>query len=131
MGLIDTAKEALELVDQVKNVDLYKRLVDLQHEAIEFTEQLKSKDKMIEQLEDALALKGKLVCKGSVYFIADEAGESIEGPFCTRCFDVDHIKCRIVACGRIDNPDVQCLKCKVPFQSWPASGFLKKQQSSE
>ena len=51
MGLIDTVKESLELVDQVKNVDLYKRLVDLQREAIEFTEQLKSKDEKNRQLD--------------------------------------------------------------------------------
>lgn len=131
MGLIDTAKEALELVDQVKNVDLYRRLVDLQREAMEFTEQLKNKEEMIKQLDEALALKGKLICKGSVYFIADETGEFIDGPFCTKCFDVDHNKCRIVAYGRIDNPEVQCLKCKVTFESWPAIGFLSKQHFSK
>lgn len=61
MGLIDTAKEALELVDQVKNVELYRRLVDLEREAMEFTEVLKSKDEIISQLEEALALKGNLI----------------------------------------------------------------------
>jgi len=131
MGLIDTAKEALELVDQVKNVDLYRRLVDLQREAMEFTEQLKNKDEMIKQLKEALALKGKLICKGSVYFIADETGDFIDGPFCTRCFDVDHNKCRIVARGSTNNPAVQCLKCKVTFESWPAIEFLRKQHYSE
>ena len=131
MGLIDTAKEALELVDQVKNVELYRRLVDLEREAMEFTEVLKSKDEIISQLEEALALKGNLICKGSVYFIADESGDLVDGPFCTKCFDIDHNKCRVVPRGRIDNPAVQCLKCKVTFESWPAIKFLRSQHRSE
>jgi hypothetical protein len=130
MGLIDTVKETLQLVDRVQNVDLYKRLVDLQREAMEFTEQLRSKDETIVQLRQALELKGKLTCKGSVYFIADEKGDFIDGPFCTTCFDVEHLKCRVVAYGKY-NHVVQCLKCKAPFDSLPAAEYLRKQHSSQ
>jgi hypothetical protein len=128
MGLIDAARDAIKLVDKANNLDLYKRLVDLQVEAVELTEQLKGKDERIAHLEDALLLKGKLVCKGSVYFVVDDGGNFTDGPFCTKCFDVDHNKCRIVPRGRIANPDVWCLRCKVPFTSLPAMTFLREHQ---
>lgn len=130
MGLTDTVKEILQLVDQVKNFDLYKRLVDLQREAMEFTEQLKSKDKTIVQLREALELKGKFTCKGSAYFIEDEKGEFIDGPFCVKCFDVENITCRIVAYGKHKHV-VQCLKCKVSFESVPASEYLHQKNLSQ
>ncbi len=69
MGLIDTAKEAVKLVDQANNLDLYKRLVDLQLEAVEMVEQLKIKDEKIKQLEEALSLQGKLVYRDSAYYL--------------------------------------------------------------
>ncbi len=119
MGLIDTAKEAVKLVDQANNLDLYKRLVDLQLEAVEMVEQLKIKDEKIKQLEEALSLQGKLVYRDSAYYLVAKEGHFDDGPFCTKCWDVDHIKCRFVRAPETDEGRewVQCQRCKLPFRS--------------
>jgi hypothetical protein len=129
--IISKFNAVAKLMQAVDDPELLKNYMDLQGAAFELTEQIKEKDETIKQLEEALSLKGKFICKGSVYFIADENGEFIDGPFCTKCFDVDHNKCRIILTGRSDNPTVQCLKCKVPFNSVPSMHFLRRQHSSE
>lgn len=122
--IISKFNAVAKLMQAVNDPELLKNYMELQGAAFELTEKIKQKDEVIKRLEQALSLKGKIVCKGSAYFIADESGEFIDGPFCTRCFDVDHNKCRIVPVDREDNPEVQCLKCKVEFRSWPAMKFI-------
>jgi len=123
MGIIENAKEAVKIVQQIDNIDLYRRILDLQGEAIELTEELKKKDEIIAQLKDALDLKGKFIYKDSAYYITDENGKIIDGPFCTKCFDVDHVKCRLVP-ENID-PQVICPNCRVSFASKPLYSYLR------
>lgn len=110
--------------------DLFKYIADIWKGLKKRAETIRKKDGTINELREALKLKENLTCKGSAYFIEDDKGEFIDGPFCTKCFDVDRIKCRIAAYGKYTNV-VQCLKCKVPFESAPASEYLHKQNSSK
>ena len=128
MGIIEDVKEVVKLSQQVNNIDLYHKLVDLQLEVMELTEQLKQKDTVISQLKKAFALKGKFICKDSAYYLTDEKDEIIDGPFCTKCFEVDQIQCRLVqkktpSQGR---ETVQCPRCKVPFPSYRTAYYLSK-----
>ena len=123
MGIIENAKEAVKLVQQIGNIDLYRRILDLRGEAIELTEELKKKDEIIAQLKDALDLKGKFIYKDSAYYITDENDKIIDGPFCTKCFDVDHIKCRLVP--ENIGPQVICPNCRVSFASKPLYSYLR------
>ncbi len=123
MGIIENAKEAVKLVQQIDNIELYRKILDLQAEALELTEQLKQKDEMISRLKGVLDLKGKLICKDSAYYITDENEKIIDGPFCTKCFDVDHLKCRLVATDK--EPIVICPNCKVQFASKPTFNLLR------
>lgn len=113
MGIIDNIKDAVKLVQQVDNVELYRKILDLQSEAMDLVDQMKKKDETIETLKVALELKGRLLLRHSAYYLADESDKLLDGPFCTKCFDVDHVKCRLV---RTDGGMVQCQKCKSPFR---------------
>ena len=123
MGIIENAKDAVKLVQQIDNIELYQKILNIQAETFELTEQLKQKDEAVNQLKEALELKGKFIHKDSAYYITDENGKIIDGPFCTKCFDVDHIKCRIVANNKA--PQVICPNCKVSFSSKPVYHFLR------
>jgi len=130
MGIIENAKEAVKLVQQMDNIDLYRQILDLQSEAIALTEELKQKDDTITKLEQALRLKGKIVCENSAYYIIDNDGNKVDGPFCTKCFDVDHTTCRLIISGnpRAEGRDwewIQCPKCKVTFKSRTAGEYIQ------
>jgi hypothetical protein len=116
-----------KLMEAVNDPKLLQSYMTLQADAFELTEQIQEKNALITQLQEALELKGKFVCKGSAYFLADDDGNFIDGPFCTKCFDVDKVKCRIVEAPKHSVYSVQCLKCKVVFRSEPATTFLEKQ----
>ncbi len=61
MGMIEDIKEAVKIVQQIDNMELYRKLLDLQVEALDLSEQLKNKDKKIDELEKAFELKGKIM----------------------------------------------------------------------
>lgn len=128
MGMIEDIREAVKIVQQIDNIELYKKLLDLQAEALEFAEQLKNKDKRIEELERALELKGKLVIRNSAYFSVDDNGQIVDGPFCTKCFDVDHIMCRIVRDVPEGRKWVRCQKCNKPFTSYKVYEYIQTGQ---
>ncbi|MHC4173935.1 MAG: hypothetical protein ACYTBX_06905 [Planctomycetota bacterium] len=115
MGIIENAKDALKLVQKIDNIELYGKILDLQSEAFELIEQSKLKDEKIAKLKKALKVKGKMVCKDSAYYLTDDKGKIIDGPFCTKCFDADQDSIRIVA--HTIHAQVKCLKCKVIFDS--------------
>jgi len=123
MGIMDTVNNVARLVQAAENPDLAQAYMGLQNDVYKIWEDLKEKDETINQLQETLSLKGKLVCKGSAYFLVDENNKPTDGPFCTKCFDVDHNKCRLVQIA--STTQVQCLKCKVPFRSNPAAQFLQ------
>jgi len=115
MGIIEDAKDAVKLVQKIDNIELYRKILDLQSDAIELIEQSKLKDEKIAKLKKALKVKGKMVCKDSAYYLTDDKDKIIDGPFCTKCFDVDQDSIRIVA--HTTGGQVKCLKCKVVFES--------------
>jgi len=129
MSFVDNIKEVVKIVQQIDNTELYRKLLDVQAEILEITEQLKSKDEKIKELEKALQLKGKMICENSAYFIVDENQNKTDGPFCTKCFDVDHIICRLINAPKHGEGHqwewVQCPKCKVPFRSRKIGEYLK------
>jgi hypothetical protein len=127
MGIVENVKEVVSLCQKIDNLDLYRKLLDLQADVNELAFQLREKDKTIEQLKEAFSIKEKMICKSSAYFTIDENNNIIDGPFCTRCFDSeDHKICRLVPVGRRDNPEVQCQKCKVKFVSMDSMTFFLK-----
>ena len=115
MGIIEIAKDVVKLVQESDNIELFRKILDLQLEAIELIEQSKLKDEKITKLKNALKAKGKMVCKDSAYYLTDDKDEIVDGPFCTKCFDTDQDTIRIVA--HTTGGQVKCLKCKVIFDS--------------
>lgn len=76
MGIIDTLKETVGLIQKVDNIDLYRRMVELQTEVYSVIEENRA-------LKEKLATREKLTFRRNCYWIGDD------GPFCSRCWDVD------------------------------------------
>ena len=127
MGIVENAKDAVKLAKKIDNIELNRKILDLQAEAIELTEQNRQKDELIHKLKESLSLKGKLSLIDLAYYILDYNEKVIDGPFCTQCFDADHQKYRLLPTAKqgLGHGWVQCPHCKVPFQAFKTARYLQ------
>ena len=131
MGIIDDTKEVVKLIQQIDNIELYHKILDLEGDIIELVQQNREKDEAIEKLKRAMELKGKMVCEHSAYYEVDKEGNKIAGPFCTNCFDNEYATRRLVQGAKPKGKPgwewewIQCPKCKVPFQSNQTGSYLR------
>lgn len=88
MSIIRDIKDVASIVQKAGNIDLYKRILDLQAEALEMLEQNSELKNQINELKAKLSTKEKLIFKNSKYYF-DETGPSHKGPFCTKCWDTE------------------------------------------
>jgi len=103
MGLIEDAKEAVRLVQEIDNIELYRKILDLQAEAIELMEKLREKDEKIAQLEDI----GSVEIRNN--FAYRVINDKISGPYCPRCFSKDR---KLVDLLNIRDHAYVCAICK-------------------
>ncbi len=85
MGILDTAKDAVQLVQKIDNIELYKQILDLQSEAIKLVEENISLKNQNRALQEQLKVKDSLTFENNGYWIQKE--NTKEGPFCTHCWD--------------------------------------------
>jgi len=76
MSIIDTLKETVGLMQKIDNIDLYRRMLELQTQVMALFEENRS-------LKEQLATRAQLKFKKNAYWMNDD------GPFCSRCWDAE------------------------------------------
>lgn len=74
MGIIETLKDTISVIQKADNLDLYKRMLELQTQVFALVEENRT-------LHERLAMKEKLSFRDNYYWIGDE------GPYCSPCWD--------------------------------------------
>jgi len=93
----------------------------LQHLLEQTRKASQEKDELIAKLRAAGAVTGNMVVDGPAFYI--KKANSLDGPFCTSCFQRSHEVTRIAPAPKPKGADgtsadwVQCGKCKTPFRS--------------
>ena len=103
MGVIDTVKDVASLVQKLDNIDLLKRMVDLQEQIFDLVcenHEIKEQNRV---LAEKLATREQMIFRKNSYWRADE------GPFCSRCFDSDSLVIRMLITPGFAP---QCPKCR-------------------
>ena len=85
MGVIDTAREAITLVQKLDNVELLQKILALQSDALKMVEENGELKTKVRELEEAFKIKDSLVFENNSYYI----GEKKDGPYCSLCWDTD------------------------------------------
>jgi hypothetical protein len=98
----------------------------------EAREDCHQKDERIAQLQATPAAQdatqADMVVDGPAYYL--RKGESLDGPFCTSCFQQNHEVSRIVSAAKpsqdsgVSSDWVLCTKCRTPFRSDRISHYL-------
>lgn len=86
MGIIENAKEVVNLVKEIDNIELYRNILDLQSELMGVVQELGEHKKENALLKEKLESKVSLKFENNVYWREDINGAK-DGPFCSTCYD--------------------------------------------
>jgi len=84
MGIIENVKEAVAIVQRIDNLDLYRKILDLQAEVTALVEENNALKRRLSVAED-------LVFRENSYWRTNG-----DGPFCCRCWDADSKLIRLI-----------------------------------
>ena len=86
MSIINNAKEIADIVKKLGDIELYRRIVDLEGEILDLTRAKRDAEAEVEHLRETLKIKDKMTFKKPFYYMADDPV-----PFCPKCWEVDKI----------------------------------------
>ena len=84
MGAIDNVKEVAKLVKDLGNMELYRKILDLQGEIMELTQANRELQTRVQELEDTISQIGQMTFRSPFYYVD---GDDV--PHCPRCWEVD------------------------------------------
>lgn len=85
MSILDNAKELATAVHEIKNLDLYERVLNLNAGIMDIVEENRSLHAEIENLKKKLELQAKMSFKVPFYF-----QEGDETPYCSSCWEANN-----------------------------------------
>jgi hypothetical protein len=86
VGIIEDFKDVLKLADAANNLDLYKKLAELQNSVLGLQEENQTLKERLREAEKLNDIAGRLHVRDNAYYLND--GKQLDGPFCMRCWDV-------------------------------------------
>lgn len=93
MGIVDNFKDILKVAESVNNLELYKKLSELQTRVMEVEEENRRLKEQVRQLNEQRSIGENLQHDGERYWL-DRDGKR-DGPFCPTCWDVDAMLVRM------------------------------------
>ena len=115
MSLIETTKIAYELAKKAANNELQEKLMDMREQALELQEENIALKKQIKELGEAMTLSREVLLdeRSQTYWLKKADREKPEGPYCTRCWDVNKLLVRL---HKHDTGGGTCLECRNYFK---------------
>ena len=134
MGLRQTISEWMRIIKdgldfgpefpaamEARHVMFAQESARLQHLLDQTRKAAQEKDELIARLRAAGVVTGNMVVDGPAYYI--KQANTLDGPFCTSCFQRNHEINRIASAPKPKGADgtpadwVQCARCQTPFRS--------------
>jgi hypothetical protein len=108
MSIINNAKEIADLIKKMGDIDLYRRIVELEGEIVDLTRAKRDAEAEIERLRYTLKTKEQMSFKKPFYYMVNDPV-----PYCPKCWEVNHVAVHMD--GPIDvmaGPRYDCHNCK-------------------
>lgn len=112
MSIIDNIKSLASVLQKADNIELYRKILDLQVEAMDLVEQNNNLKQEIRELKEKQNVQNGLVFKRNKYWISEE--QALKGPYCTRCWDVEKL---LVNLKDIRNGYYDCPNCRMTVEN--------------
>jgi hypothetical protein len=84
MGLVENLKDAADIAQKIGNIELYRKIVELEGEVIELTRKLRLLEDQNENLNRALEVKKEVTYNAPFYYAKGE-----QNPYCSKCWELD------------------------------------------
>lgn len=84
---METVKGVSNLVKEIGDIELNRKIIDLQTEVYELIEENHRLKAMNEELLNVKKIEGNLIFKSNVYYLKN--GTEEKGPYCSTCWDKD------------------------------------------
>ena len=84
MSIISNAKEIADLVKKLGDLELYRKIIELEGEIIELTRENRTLEERVEDLSASLKLKQEMRFEAPYYFFGND-----KSPYCSKCWDAD------------------------------------------
>ncbi|MEJ1361003.1 MAG: hypothetical protein RPU61_13005 [Candidatus Sedimenticola sp. (ex Thyasira tokunagai)] len=94
MSVISNAKEIADLIKKLGDVELYRKIIELEGQIIEITREKHSLEERTQELSKTLQIKDAMQFKQPFYYQEDDAV-----PFCAHCWEVDNLAIHIIMEG--------------------------------
>lgn len=82
MGIISEVKDLTGLIKKIGDIDLYKKILDLQSSILELSEKNVEQKEEIKRLKEIQEITNKMTFKDQLYY-----QENDSEPFCPRCWE--------------------------------------------
>jgi regulator of replication initiation timing len=113
MSIVDNVKDVAKIVKQIDNIELYKKILDLQAEAMKLVGENTELKNEIRSLKEKLSLKETLKFRYNVYWrVKDDSKE--EGPFCSKCWDTEEKLVHMII--KDDDSWARCPACRLAIE---------------
>jgi len=111
MGVLDEVKSIASLIQKIDNIELYRKILDLQAEIFKLVEENTGLKHKVADLERTKVIASELRFERDAYW------RGADGPFCSNCWDNHQGLIRMLKCG---NPAFsQCPSCKTAVEVNP------------
>ena len=90
---LKSGEKGNEITERI--VEIYNNIVDSKDALVDAKDEIQRLNDRIRELEKAIALKQSVKFEGGAYWQVGDQG-SLDGPYCTRCWDFDGILHRAV-----------------------------------
>lgn len=106
MAVVETIKEVAKLVQQINNMELYQKILELQVQIRELLDENHASKRRIRELEEGQSIQESLEFRHNMYWRRTASGE--EGPFCSGCWDAHRKLMRLLT---LKNGVLSCPGC--------------------
>lgn len=110
MSIISNAKEIADLIKKIGDIELYRKIVELEGEIIELTRTNHNLGLQLGALSKTLELKQKLSFKAPFYYAEDDPV-----PYCPKCWESESKAIHLVNEGYFEDHNqtqFSCVPCK-------------------
>ncbi len=119
MSIIDDVKSVAKTIQQIDNIELYQKILNLQAEILALVEENNDLKKEVNSLKEKLRVRESLLFEQDAYWIK-KSDNKRDGPFCSKCWDTQQQLVRLIFCGNREYS--RCPTCAIAIKIIRSNG---------